>query len=93
MSRLKPGGRRSEKAGLEGRKDVCIVAQTTCLCQLNACKHTRLRSVQTGARLLIGQRSVVVRQTGRPHAGDARASRPRTPQGQVNNFGHITYTA
>ncbi len=32
--------------------------------------------VQTGVRVLIGQRSVVVRQTGRPHADDARASRP-----------------
>ncbi len=28
-------------------------------------------------------------QTGRPHADDARASRPLKPQGQVNNFGHI----
>ncbi len=36
-------------------------------------------SVQTGKLLLIGQR-LVVAQTGRP----------RTPQGQVNNFGHIT---
>ncbi len=27
LSPLKPGGRRSEKAGLEGRKDVCIVVQ------------------------------------------------------------------
>ncbi len=27
FSRIKPGGRRSEKAGLEGRKDVCIVVQ------------------------------------------------------------------
>ncbi len=29
-------------------------------------------------------------QTGRPPTGDARASRPRTPQGQVNHFDHIT---
>ncbi len=46
------------------------------------------KGVQTCGLLLIGQRLVVV-QTGRPHADDARASRPRTPQGQVNNFGHI----
>ncbi len=58
----------------------------------NTCKPVRLGCVLTGARLLIGQRSVVVRQTGRPHAGDVRASRPRTPQGQVNHFGHITLT-
>ncbi len=31
LSRLKPGGRRSEKAGLEGRRDVCILVQETCL--------------------------------------------------------------
>ncbi len=29
LSRLKPGGRRSEKAGLAGRKDVRIVVQET----------------------------------------------------------------
>ncbi len=45
--------------------------------------------VQTCRLLLIGQRLVVVK-TGRPHTGDAHASRPRTPQGQVNDFGHIT---
>ncbi len=91
MSRGKPRGRRSEKAGLEQRTDVCIVVQTTCYCEHNACRHARLESVQTGKLLLIGQRTVVVL-TGRPRAGDARASRPRTPQGQVNNFGYITLT-
>ncbi len=30
LSRLKPEGRRSEKAGLEKRTDVYIVVQTTC---------------------------------------------------------------
>ncbi len=73
LSRLKPRGRRSEKAGLEGRKEVCIAVQETCYCQLNACKHTRLRSAQTGARLLISHCTVVA-QTGQPHAGDARVT-------------------
>ncbi len=68
---------------------MCIVVQTTCYCEHNACRHARLGSVQTGKFLLIGQHTVVVL-TGRPRAGDARTSRPRTPQGQVNNFGHIT---
>ncbi len=31
LSRLKPGGRRSEKAGLEERIEVCIVVQETWL--------------------------------------------------------------
>ncbi len=31
LSRLKPGGRRSEKAALEGRKDVCILVHATWL--------------------------------------------------------------
>ncbi len=89
LSRLKPGGRRSEKAGLEGRKAVCILVHATCYCEHNAYRHAPLERVQTSRFLLIGQRPVVVK-TGRPHAGDARTSRPRTPQGQVNNFGHIT---
>ncbi len=41
-------------------------------------------SAQTWRLLLIDHR--------RPQADDARASRLRTPQGQVNNFGHITLT-
>ncbi len=56
LSRLKPGGRRSEKAGLEERKDVCILVHATWLCEHNACRHARLGSVQTGKYLLIGQR-------------------------------------
>ncbi len=46
-----------------------------------------LECVPTCGLLLIGQRFVVVN-TGRPHAGDARAPRSRTPQ--ADNFGHIT---
>ncbi len=84
VSRLKPGGRRSEKAGLEKRTDVCVcvVVQTTCYCEHNACRHARLGHVQTGKLLLIGQRPVV-EQTERPHADDARASLPRPPQGRA----------
>ncbi len=70
------------KAGLEGRIDVCIVVQETCECEHSACRHARLGSVQTGKYVLISQHSVVV-QTGRPLAGGARASRPRTPQGRA----------
>ncbi len=54
LSRLKFGGRRSEKAGLEGRKDVCIVVQETCYYEHNACRQARLGSVQAGNLLLIG---------------------------------------
>ncbi len=69
LSRLKPGGRRSEEAGLEEKIDVCIVVHATWYSEHNACRHARLGSVQTGKLLLIGQRPVV-EQTGRPHAGD-----------------------
>ncbi len=48
LSRLKPALRRSEKAGLEGRKEVCIFADETCYCEHNACRHARLGRVQTG---------------------------------------------
>ncbi len=48
-----------------------IVVQASC----SSCRHVRLGRIQTGEFLLIGQRSVVV-QTGWPHAGDARPSRP-----------------
>ncbi len=56
LSRLKPGGRRSEKAGLAGRKDVRIVVQETWQCEHNTCRHARLVSVPIGKYLLIGQR-------------------------------------
>ncbi len=46
-------------------------------------------NVQTSKFLLIGRRLEGV-QTDQPHADDARASRPHTPQGQVNIFCHIT---
>ncbi len=83
LSRLKSGGRRSEKAGLEERIDVCVLVHVNCYCAHNVCRHARLGRVQTGKLFFIGQRPVVA-QTGRPHAGDASASRPRTPLGQVN---------
>ncbi len=92
LTSLKPGGRRNKKAGLEKRTDVCILVQETCYCEQNVCRHARLGSVQTGELLLLIGLRIVVIQTGRPHNGDARVSRPRTPQGQVNNFGHITVT-
>ncbi len=83
--RLKPRGRRSEKAS----EEKCVF-----LCTCNHVNPTRAdthawEGVQTCRFLLIGQRLGGV-QTGQPHAGDACASRPRTPQGQVNNFAHIT---
>ncbi len=56
LSRLKPGGRGSEKAGLEGRIEVCIVVHATWYCERNACRHAYLGSVQTGKFLLIVQR-------------------------------------
>ncbi len=56
LSRLKPGGRLSKKAGEEGRKEVYIVVHAHWLCEHNACRHARLGSIQTGKFLLIGQR-------------------------------------
>ncbi len=66
MSRLKPGVRRREKAGLEGRKEVCILVQETCYREHTAFRHARLGSVQTGKLLLIGHCTVMV-QAGRAH--------------------------
>ncbi len=65
---------------------VFMYMQITHVSKNRAGTHT-LEFVQTCRLLLIGQRPVIV-QTGRSHAGDARA-RLRTSQGKVNNFGHI----
>ncbi len=64
------------KAALEERTDVCYLVHVTSTCY----------GVPTGKLLLIGQSFVVV-QTGQRHVRDARASRPRTPRGQVITFG------
>ncbi len=52
LSHLKPGGRRSEKAGLEESTDVCYSVQVTYYCARNPCKHVRLRSVHLNNLLL-----------------------------------------
>ncbi len=67
--------RRIEKAGLGERKMRVIVYM-----QIAHLSPTRANSHAWEGVL-----------TGRPHAGDARASRPHTPQGHVNYFGHMTH--
>ncbi len=82
---LKPGVedglRRQNKR--RGQRRVILHMQVAHVSTLRADTHS-WESVQTCKLLLIGRRLESV-QTGRPTADDAR-----TPQGHVNNFGHMT---
>ncbi len=77
LLRLKSGGRRSQKTGLRERRDACINERTNHCFECTTCRYASLGMF-------------TISRQGRALSYDARSSRPRTSQGQQNNFGYIT---
>ncbi len=75
--RLKSGGGRSQKTGLGERRDACINEPTNYCFECTTCRYASLRMF-------------TISRQGRALSYDACSSRPRTLQGQQNNFGYIT---